>query len=190
MGLEIEAKLRVESHDPIRQKLAELGAEPLGTVMETNHILDVADGGLRSAGSGLRIRTSKPIDGDVPTTTLTYKGPVEEGPFKKRQELELEIGSSAKCLELLAALGFTSVLVFKKRRESYALDAARIELDELPSLGRFVEIEAAQENTISSIQKQLGLGALAHIRQSYAALLADRHSPPDREPLDDQSTTH
>ncbi len=190
MGLEIEAKLRVESHDAIRQKLAELGAKPLGAVMETNHILDSADASLRSAGTGLRVRTSKPINGDAATTTLTYKGPVEDGRFKRRRELELEISSSAECLELLAALGFTSLMVFKKRRESYALGSARIELDELPSLGRFVEIEAPNEGTISSVQTELGLAALIHMDQSYVALIAAQHGQSGCDSFSDSSPTY
>ncbi|MCH7886073.1 MAG: CYTH domain-containing protein, partial [Planctomycetes bacterium] len=74
MAVETEAKFRVESHDPIRQRLRAAGARSLGTVLETNLILDRPDGSLRRQGCGLRLRTSQPLEGETARTTLTFKG--------------------------------------------------------------------------------------------------------------------
>ena len=42
MPLEIEAKLKVDSHAAVQAKLRAVGAERLGQVLETNHIFDNA----------------------------------------------------------------------------------------------------------------------------------------------------
>ena len=56
MPLEIEIKLKVESHEEMRARLAALGAEHVGMVRETNMFFDRPDRGLRKADSGLRVR--------------------------------------------------------------------------------------------------------------------------------------
>jgi len=44
-------------------------------------------------------------------------------------------------------------------------------LDELPLLGGFVEIEGPDGGKIADVQKELGLGNLRHIQDSYASLM-------------------
>ncbi len=171
MATEIEAKLPVESHQPVRQALAAAGATPIAQVIETNHILDAADGSLRSAGSALRVRSNQPIDDGPQTATVTFKGPVQPGSVKRRQEIEVSVDDPAAMLQLCKALGFVEVMVFRKRRASYQLDDCRIELDELPLLGCYVEIEGPDERAIHLVQKRIGLGDVSHIPQGYASLL-------------------
>jgi predicted adenylyl cyclase CyaB len=91
--------------------------------------------------------------------------------MKRRQELETSIDDPAAMLELLQALGFVEVMVYRKRRESYRLDDCRIELDVVPMLGCFVEIEGPGEPTIARVQERIGLAGLSHISQSYIGLL-------------------
>src|ERR1043165_6652392 len=88
MALEIEAKFKVGSHGPIRERLRRAGARPAGKVLETNCLFDTADGKLRRAGCGLRIRVFRVPNGKPPSPTLTYKGPVRPGRMKAREELE------------------------------------------------------------------------------------------------------
>ena len=91
MAHEIEAKLRVESHEPVRRRLQALGAGLLTRALETNHIFDDPDGSLRGRGYGLRIRSALDMATNEPYHTLTLKGPVAAGPFKSREELEVQI---------------------------------------------------------------------------------------------------
>ena len=171
--LEIEAKLPVPSLEPVRRALAEASAAPLGRVLETNHILDSADGHLGRAGSALRLRVNQPIEGGPAATILTYKGPVQAGKVKRRPEIEVQISDPARALELLAALSFVEVMVYRKRRESHRLADCRVELDEVPFLGCFVEVEGPDEAAISQVQERLGLSAVPHQPKSYVALLRD-----------------
>lgn len=182
MGLEIEAKLGVDSHGPLRRTLADLAAQFVGRVTETNHILDAADGSLRSAGSALRVRTSQPADAGPATTTLTFKGPVQGGGLKRREEIEVSVEDPEAMLNLLQALSFVEVMAYRKRRESYRLANCRIELDEVPMLGCFVEIEGPGEEAIRQVQQQMGLADVQHIPQSYIALLRTHCARTGRDP--------
>ncbi|MCH7808164.1 MAG: class IV adenylate cyclase [Planctomycetes bacterium] len=168
---EIEVKLRVESHDPIRRRLGELGAKLIGRVVETNTIFDSTDGRLRQQGCGLRVRSTVDEDDGKVAATLTFKGPVLPGAFKRREELEVEISDGAIGEQLLERLGFVGLLRFEKRRESWTYGTCRIELDEPPHIGRFVEIEGPSEDAIRKVRIELGLGQVPHVHASYIKLL-------------------
>lgn len=180
MARETEAKFRVESHEPVRECLRRLDAEPLGAVLETNHILDRPDGSLRRSGCGLRVRETVNSEGRR-AVTLTFKGPVVAGPYKSREELEAGISDAAPILAILKAMGYVELLAFQKRRESWKLGDCRIELDQPPHIGLFVEIEGPDNRAIEKVQIALGLSGATHEKASYARMLSefrDRHALP------------
>jgi adenylate cyclase, class 2 len=181
MSLEVEAKLKLDSHQEVRARLQELHARPEGAVIETNRIFDDRDRTLRSAGSGLRLRTYRTGSGPAPTATLTFKGPQRQGTLKTREEIEVRFYPPDNGLQLLEALGYVEILCFEKRRETWRLDDCLVELDEVPYLGRYVEIEGPNEPAVLRMQALLGLADLPVIRRSYIALLTEhcqRHGLP------------
>lgn len=196
MTVEIELKTRVESHEPICAALVAAGAKRIGAVIETNHFFDSPEQGLLQQGAGLRVRDAisegdKPEHAQAPgvstappsRATMTFKGRLQSGPFKTRGEIEFAVDDAAAARCLITALGFIETLRFQKRRESWTLGDCRIELDELPCLGRFVEIEGPSDDAIRAIALQIGLDPSASIRESYAALLASTADPTTPRPL-------
>ena len=173
MPTELEAKFSVGAHEPVRDRLRELGARFVGRVMETNSIHDRPDGQLHKGGCGLRIRGIEMLAGEPQPATLTFKGPVEPSAFKKRREIELPLTDADAMRRLLSAIGLVEVFRFQKDRESWRLDNCRVELDEVPRLGRFVEIEGPSEGEVRSAQKALGLADAKHITRGYVGLLMD-----------------
>lgn len=171
MAVETEAKFRVESHEPIRRRLRAAGARCLGTVLETNRILDRPDGSLRRQGCGLRLRTSEALEGGTVRTTLTFKGPRAPGPLKVREELEVDLPDAETMGGILVRLGFVTVLWYEKRRESWQIADGRVELDEPPHLGWFVEIEAPDEAAVRRIQSELSLQDADMVAASYVHML-------------------
>ena len=171
MPVEIEAKFRVASHEPVRERLRTLGATFLGRVMEWNRIMDRPDGSLRRAGCGLRVRAVRDEAGNEKPATLTFKGPRKAGPLKSREELEVQISCPDTAATILKMLGFADVLSYQKRRESWSLGPCRVELDEPPHIGLFVEIEGPSETAIRSAQVDLGLDGAEHTPNSYVGLL-------------------
>ena len=172
MGTEIEAKLKVESHKEIAQKLAELGAEFLQEQLQTDYYFDDANATLTKTDRCLRLRRSQIKRADK--IYLTYKGAKEKDQFKKRLEIEIEIKDADSARKLFSELGYESALVVEKKRRIWRLGRCEVALDELPLLGSFVEIEGPEEEKIAEVQKNLGLAHLPHITESYASLMAEK----------------
>jgi adenylate cyclase class 2 len=171
MAVEIEAKMKVADFSHIREKLKEQGATEKERVLETNTFFDTDDRSLLAADKGLRLRQKKNLATNAESFIVTYKGPRQRGEVKNREELELSVASGKDAFALLDKLGFHRILTFEKKRESFLLDGCEIELDEVPHLGTFVEIEGPREDQILKLREKLGLSERPLVRESYIALL-------------------
>ena len=172
MHTEIEAKLKVDSLKEVEGRLAEVGAEFVEEQLQTDTYFDDADGVLKSGDRAFRLRRQR--SGQKEKTFLTYKGTKQKDDFKKRQEIEIEIGDGDSAEEMLSALGYEKALVFEKKRRLWQLGDCVICIDELPLLGSFVEIEGPNGQSIADVQKRLGLSDLPHIIESYACLMQQK----------------
>lgn len=174
MSIEIEAKMRLSDRDALIQTLDQVGGAFVADLAETNSYFDSPGGGLKSTDQGLRIRVEVAAAGtpeETITTTITHKGPRAHGRLKSREETELVVNNPRDAAVLLDAIGYHHVLTFEKRRTRYTLDGCRVELDELPVLGGFVEIEGPTEALVIAARKKLGLSAAPLIKSSYIAML-------------------
>lgn len=106
--------------------------------------------------------------------TLTFKGPLQRAAFKQREEIEFSLPDAEGAVRLLEALGYAPWLTFEKRRETWSLGSCKIELDELPKLGCFIEVEGPAEADIRAVLTALGLDAAKSITRSYAAMIVER----------------
>jgi len=183
MSIEVEVKHRYDDHAGLERRLAQLGAEFLGVLDETNAFFDKPDNSLRKTDQGLRLRveTLTPPkhagqDGEPTPAThinICHKGPRLHGPLKSRVETEVYVDNADKAGTLLEALGFQRTLTFEKKRRRWLLDGCRIELDTVPILGRFVEIEGPGEAAVIATRAKIGLGAEPEERKSYITMLAE-----------------
>ena len=93
-------------------------------------------------------------------------------------------------VDLLEAMDLILTFTVQKRRASYRLADCLIELDELPLLGCFVEIEAAGESDIAEMAGRLGIES-PPITDHYVNLLAaaciQAGRPPNGVTFDDAS---
>jgi adenylate cyclase, class 2 len=172
MAVETEAKIRVDSHEPVRRRLMQLEAALLGEYDETNLFFDTAPPRLFPQDAGLRLRTSRDRRTGDSTHRLTYKGPRQPAQLKQREEIELSIDDPAAAGEMLQRLGFQVTLRFEKLRQSWRLGDCRIELDTLAPLGHFVEIEAPETSQVLEALDLLGMTDRPIITDSYPALLS------------------
>jgi adenylate cyclase class 2 len=99
---------------------------------------------------------------------LTFKGPVQPGPMKVREEIETAIGDADAFIHVLAQLGFRVCFQYEKYREEYAGDAVVVAIDETP-VGTFVELEG-DEAAIEAWTRALGRTADDYILDSYRGL--------------------
>jgi adenylate cyclase class 2 len=167
--MEIEAKIKVPSHDAVLAALRKAKARFVHTVVQTDTYFDTASGDLRAGDSGLRIREIKPLAGPA-ACVVTFKGPRAKARYKTRPEHETAVEDPRAMAELFKGLGLSPVATIQKRRSRYRLGGCNVELDELPLLGTFVEIEGPSELVIGSVIKRLGIEG-PHIRESYLALV-------------------
>ena len=172
MCIEIEAKLKVESHKEVIEKLTELGAEFFQEQSQTDYYFDDADRTLTKTDRCLRLRRLQ--TDQTEKIFLGYKGAKERNRFKRRQEIELAIEDADSAQKLFSELGYKQVLVIEKKRRIWQLGRCEVALDELPLLGSFVEIEGPEEERIADVQKKLGLAHLPHIPDTYASLMAKK----------------
>lgn len=161
--IEREVKLRFESPDEARAAILAAGAAPLRCRrLQEDALFDTEDESLRRRRCVLRIRT------ESGKSLLTFKGPVQPGTMKIRDEHETVVADGAVLRRVLEELGMHVWFRYEKYREEYAAEDVTIALDETP-VGTYVEIEGGQDG-IEAMTRALGRSAADFILDSYRGL--------------------
>lgn len=163
MALEREIKLRFDSAEEARARLALLGVTPLrGRRLQEDCLLDDDKETLRQRQTVLRVRQERG------RSLLTFKGPVQPGPMKLREEHETVIADGDTILTILRELGLRPWFRYEKYREEFAAEDVVIAIDETP-VGTYVEIEGGEAH-IEQMATALGFTPADYITDSYRAL--------------------
>ena len=173
MATELEAKMRVPDHEPVRRQLQAAGGTRLGACMELNTFFDTPDRTLVAQDKGLRVRRTCDFATGDEKYVVTYKGPQQAGALKSREEIEIRADDGDNAALMLQRLGYAPTLSFEKRRESWRVDDCLVELDELPQLGCFVEIEGPDEEAVLGVREALDLDRHPLVKQNYIAMVAE-----------------
>ncbi|HXW07039.1 MAG TPA: class IV adenylate cyclase [Vicinamibacterales bacterium] len=161
--LEREIKLQFASADEARSAILATGATPLlGRRLQEDALLDTDDEQLRRRRCVLRVRT------ESGKSRLTFKGPVQPGMMKIREELETMVGDGAILLRVLQELGLHVWFRYEKYREEFAHEDVIVAIDETP-VGVFVEIEGGDQG-IAAMAEALGRQPADYILDSYRGL--------------------
>jgi adenylate cyclase class 2 len=161
--LEREVKLRFESPDEARAAILAAGAAPLRCRrLQEDELFDTDDESLRRRRCVLRIRT------EAGKSFLTFKGPVQPGTMKIRDEYETVVADGAVLRHVLEELGMHVWFRYEKYREEYAAEDVTIALDETP-VGTYVEIEGGEKG-IEAMALALGRSVADFILDSYRGL--------------------
>ena len=176
MAHEIEAKFKVPNFTAVRRALKEMAAVYRGTAIQRDTFFDTANRSFYNTDRGLRLRQVRVVkkgeDGLDTDPLLTFKGPRKKNSRTKiRRETQTHVDKAEALREILTSAGLSQFMQIEKRRASYKVRGALIELDELPVLGFFVEIEAASEKTIDQVRRKLNLPD-EPITESYVAMVA------------------
>jgi adenylate cyclase class 2 len=177
MWIETEAKLKVDSLAPVELRLTELGARFVAEQLQTDSLFDDDRETLTATDRCLRIR--RQVAGGHERCFLGYKGSKQESNFKKRREIETEVKGADSLVKLLSELGYEKKLVVEKRRRLWRLGGCDVALDELPTLGSFVEIEGPDDERIAQVQTKLKLTELPHVAKSYAQMIMEERGRGD-----------
>jgi adenylate cyclase class 2 len=161
--LEREVKLSFASADAARDAIIATGATPLRCRrLQEDALLDTDDESMRRRGCALRIRTENG------KSVLTFKGPVQPGRVKIREEHETIVSDGVVLQRVLEELGLHVWFRYEKYREEFAAEEVTIAIDETP-VGIFVELEGG-ENGILALAAALGRSPDDFILDSYRGL--------------------
>ncbi|HMD50542.1 MAG TPA: class IV adenylate cyclase [Bryobacteraceae bacterium] len=178
LTFEIEIKLRLPGNlGKIRRALRDLGFRvSKSRLHESNVLLDTSNRTLRSHGKLIRVRR-------VGThNVLTYKGPSEQGRYKKRHEIEVMLPDAFKVEQIFNEIGYHPIFRYEKFRTEYAKapSTGKVLVDETP-IGNYLEIEGSP-GWIDRTARLLGFSAADYITRSYGylylAYCRERRIPP------------
>ena len=161
--VEREIKLRFGSAEEARAAILATSATPLlGRRLQEDALLDTDDEQLRRRRCVLRVRIENG------KSRLTFKGPVQPGAMKMREEIETVAGDGMMLLRVLEEVGLHVWFRYQKYREEFAHEDVIVAIDETP-VGVFVEIEGGEQG-IASMAEALGRTQADYILDSYRGL--------------------
>lgn len=167
--VEREIKLRFDTPEQARTAIIATGATPLRSRrLQEDVLLDTEDESLRRRSCALRIRT------ESGKSFMTFKGPVQPGALKVREEIETVVGDGQALRRVFEELGLHVWFRYEKYREEYAAEDVTIALDETP-VGTFVELEGGEDG-IYEITHALGRTAADFIVTSYRGLFLEHRA--------------
>lgn len=165
--VEREVKLHFRSAEEARAAVLAVGASPLRSRrLQEDALLDTVDEALRKRGCALRVRT------ESGRSLVTFKGPVQPGQMKVREEHETVVGDGEVLMRIFEALALRVWFRYQKYREEYSAAELTIAVDETP-VGTYVEIEGG-EAAIVAMTEALGRTPGDFILDSYYRLFMKR----------------
>ncbi len=144
MAQEIEVKILEIDVEKITAKLIELGA------------VKVFDGAIyadffkNKDGQKLRLRK---MDG---ANILTFKKVISSSKIMQNEEIEISFDDYEGMKQLLNELGFSQYGTSEKRRITYKLGETLFEIDTLPKIPTFLEIEASSTEELRKAVELMG----------------------------------
>ena len=179
---EVEQKFAAPGQrDELRRRLEELGATQTREVRQADRYFNHPSRDFAQTDEAFRIRSV----GE--TNFVTWKGPKIDSRTKTRREIETPIGDGEQTAQQFAetceALGFRPVAVVSKLRTYFELTRGafnfEVALDDVDSLGTFVEIElvtdeaglSAAQDAVVQLSEDLDLSDPE--RRSYLELLLE-----------------
>ncbi len=166
----VEIKARCRDHEPIRQLLEKRKARFVGI----DHQVDTY---FKAKTGRMKLR-----EGKIENSLIHYERPNQAGP--KHSAVNLFRTVADPQLKTVLCAGLEVLTVVDKQRAIYFINNVKFHLDEVKTLGRFIEIEAIDEtNSISldSLQAQcqhyldlFGVESSDLVQCSYSDLLLEK----------------
>jgi adenylate cyclase class 2 len=176
---ETEIKLRIASPEEGKRLLTRCGFRVTSRrSLESDLILDYADGRLRQAGTLLRLRRRGRA------AILTWKGRAQPGRHKSREELEVAVDDPDLLESILGRLDLRPAFRYQKYRTVHSAPrgGGLATIDETP-IGAFLELEG-EPRWIDRTARRLGFSEAAYVTASYAGLYREFREQHPEAPAD------
>ncbi|MGA3241670.1 MAG: class IV adenylate cyclase [Bryobacteraceae bacterium] len=177
-GREVEIKLAVSGAVEARRMLRAAGFRVYERrVFEKNTVFDTSSQTLRNSARLLRVREIGKI------AKLTYKGPPDNGKYKSREELELDVSDARTIGAIFERLAYHPAFRYDKFRTEFRQRGASgvvtdgsvtggvAMVDETP-IGVYLELEGSPA-WIDRTARKLGFAEKDYITASYARLYTE-----------------
>lgn len=174
--VEVERKYRISNKSVIENSLNELGYKKAVTIHQSDKVYLQKSDSFRTFKVGDPVTRIREVNG---SSTLTFKRAINSQGDTIEHEMTVEPASEAE--DFLLEIGYKSVTDVDKIRTEFKLNNVTVSLDEVTSLGNFVEVEIlcnegeeelAQEN-IARIAKEIGLNAEDIEKKKYDQLISE-----------------
>lgn len=130
MVKELEVKVLGLDLQRIEEKIVNLKGELIADELQVNTLIDSSLNPIKdSVDAYLRIRETEDLIKDKVNVVLTLKKNIKNVNLRENVELNSKIEDKEVVLEILENLGFDKIEVGHKKRRSYSLRGARIDLD-------------------------------------------------------------
>lgn len=144
--IEVEIKAKITDVQTVAKSLLALGFTEDRTVSEEDVYYNGNDRDFRKTDEALRIRACRDLKDETGSNELTYKGPKLGCESQTRKELEVSFEDPAKMKAILSALGYPTVLEVRKLRSTYRFAEITACIDQVDSLGDYLELEKLIED--------------------------------------------
>lgn len=174
MKTEIEAKIQISQFqlEQLKSKLTELNAVKRYDRLEYNIFFD-KNLLHKNKNELLRLRECRyPDDRTEFLVTFKRKDPIQDKFLKRQIEIEFNVSDGNTFALMMQQLGYKEKFSFEKKRSSYSfMDNCLVEIDEIPKLGFFCEIEGPNKKVIEKAIASLGFTDAKFISKGYASLI-------------------
>jgi adenylate cyclase, class 2 len=176
---EVELKFPVKDMGDIKERLRRLKALYIDRQIQEDIYFNGIIRDFKQTDEALRIRKTDIND----WCELTYKGPKFDKQSKTREEIQVDIKNFDALKDILEKLGYNRSIKVRKIRENWQHEGYNIALDEVDSLGLFLELEmvdieeghvAAKVNELKAFAIQLGIDPEMQIREGYLDMLESK----------------
>ncbi len=147
---EIEVKILEIDVTAVRQKISDLGAKKILDDELSYVILDDKKHSLFKEKKLLRVRKSKS------EAHLCFKNKAKKGKLREAEETEVKVDNYEDTIKIFKKLGFVTRHKGKKHRESYKLGKVKYELDTMPGIPTYLEIESDNEKDLIKGVERIG----------------------------------
>ena len=147
---EIEAKILEVDGKQLEARLRKLGAKKVGKRSVNSLFFDFPNNSLKKKKAVLRLR----LDGKK--SFLTLKRKRGKSKLKELDEFQVEVSDFKETKKILSLAGLVEKRAIKKTRTTFKLGRASIEIDKLPGIPLFAEIEAPSAKQVVATAKKLG----------------------------------
>ena len=183
--IEVEVKLQIDNIERMMEKLQMQGFVQKSVIFESDTYFTHPHHDFWQSDEALRLRSCENIETKEKSAVITYKGAKMDDVSTTRPEYETAVEDVEVLYRILIAADFLPVMPVKKKRISFKKEDMTVCLDEVESLGTFMEVEILVEASeagacydpalerIEQFLQNLGYSMKDTTRRSYLSMLME-----------------